>query len=62
MNNESKSGCILCERREFLKQMGLLMGGLSVHTGVVTGNDPDDRACRTKIVAEVTGDYEKIYT
>ena len=32
-----------------------------LHTGVVTGNDPDDRACRTKIVAEVTGDYEELY-
>jgi hypothetical protein len=28
---------------------------------VVTGNDYDDRACRTKIVAEVTGDYEELY-
>ena len=36
-------------------------GKMAVHTGVVTGNDPDDRACRTKIVAEVKGDYEKIY-
>lgn len=34
---------------------------LAIHTAVVTGNDPDDRACRTKIVAEVTGDYEKLY-
>ena len=34
---------------------------LAIHTGVVTGNDYDDRACRTKIVAEVTGDYEELY-
>ena len=31
-----------------------------LHTGVVTANDRDDRACRTKIVARVTGDYSKI--
>ncbi len=24
-------------------------------------NDPDDRACRTKIVCEVKGDFERIY-
>lgn len=36
-------------------------GAMSIHTAVTTGNDPDDRACRTKIVAEVTGDYEKMY-
>lgn len=35
--------------------------GMSIHTAVTTGNDPDDRACRTKIVAEVMGDYEKMY-
>lgn len=34
---------------------------MALHTAIVTGNDPDDRACRTKIVAEVTGDFEKIY-
>ena len=34
---------------------------LGIHTGVVTGNDYDDRACRTKIVTEVTGDYEELY-
>ncbi len=34
---------------------------LGIHTAVVTGNDYDDRACRTKIVAEVTGDFEEIY-
>ena len=33
---------------------------LTLHTGIVTGNDTDDRACRTKIVARVTGDYSKI--
>ena len=33
---------------------------LSLHTGVVTGNDRDDRACRTKIVSRVTGDYSKM--
>ena len=31
-----------------------------LHTGVVVANDLDDRACRTKIVARVTGDYSKI--
>jgi len=36
-------------------------GLMSVHTGTVTGNSRDDRACRTKIIAEVDGDYEKIY-
>ena len=33
---------------------------LSLHTGVITGNDRDDRACRTKIVSRVTGDYSKM--
>jgi L-fucose isomerase-like protein len=33
---------------------------IALHTGVITGNDCDDRACRTKIVAHVTGDYSKI--
>lgn len=33
---------------------------ISVHTGVVVANDSDDRACRTKIVARVTGDYSKM--
>ena len=33
---------------------------VAVHTGYVTENDLDDRACRTKIVAHVTGDYSKI--
>ena len=31
-----------------------------LHTGVVVANDRDDRACRTKIVARVTGDYSKM--
>ena len=31
-----------------------------MHTGIVVANDCDDRACRTKIVAHVTGDYSKI--
>lgn len=34
---------------------------MAVHTGTVTGNSRDDRACRTKIIAEVNGDYEKLY-
>ena len=33
---------------------------MAVHTAISTGNDPDDRACRTKIVAKVTGDYDLI--
>ena len=33
---------------------------IGLHTGVTTGNDPDSRACRTKIVAEIPGDYEKL--
>ena len=33
-----------------------------VHKAITVGNDYDDRACRTKIVAEVPGDYEKLYT
>ncbi|MCQ2119362.1 MAG: hypothetical protein MJY84_05520, partial [Bacteroidales bacterium] len=33
-----------------------------VHKAITAGNDYDDRACRTKIVAEVPGDYEKLYT
>lgn len=34
---------------------------MAVHTATVTGNSRDDRACRTKIIAEVDGDYEKLY-
>ncbi len=36
-------------------------GCVLVQTGRTIGNDLDDRACRTKIVAEVTGDFEKSY-
>lgn len=36
-------------------------GLMAVHSGTVTGNSRDDRACRTKIIAEVDGDYEKLY-
>ena len=32
------------------------------HQAVATGNDPDDRACRTKLEAEPVGDFEKLYT
>ncbi len=36
-------------------------GCLLVQTGRVIGNDLDDRACRTKIVAEIPGDFERAY-
>ena len=36
-------------------------GCVLVSTGRTIGNDPDDRACRTKIVTEVTGDFERVY-
>ena len=36
-------------------------GCVLVQTGRTIGNDPDDRACRTKIVTEVTGDFERAY-
>ena len=36
-------------------------GCLLVQPGRVIGNDPDDRACRTKIVAEIPGDFERVY-
>jgi hypothetical protein len=32
------------------------------HQAVALGNDPDDRACRTKLCAEPTGDIEKLFT
>lgn len=32
------------------------------HQAKVVGNDPDDRACRTKICAEPVGDIEKLFT
>ncbi len=42
-------------------KLNVTRGIMSIHTGTVTGNSRDDRACRTKIIAEVDGDYEKIY-
>jgi hypothetical protein len=32
------------------------------HQGKAVGNDPDDRACRTKLAAEPVGDIEKLFT
>jgi len=32
------------------------------HQAVSLGNDPDDRACRTKLCAEPLGDIEKLFT
>jgi hypothetical protein len=32
------------------------------HQARAVGNDPDDRACRTKLVAEPIGDFEKLFT
>jgi hypothetical protein len=32
------------------------------HQAVAMDNDPDDRACRTKLCAEPTGDIEKLFT
>jgi hypothetical protein len=32
------------------------------HQGKAVGNDPDDRACRTKLCAEPVGDMEKLFT
>ncbi len=32
------------------------------HQGKAVANDPDDRACRTKLVAEPLGDFEKLIT
>ena len=32
------------------------------HQGVAVDNDPDDRACRTKLVVEPKGDIEKLFT
>ncbi|MBN2136880.1 MAG: twin-arginine translocation signal domain-containing protein [Sedimentisphaerales bacterium] len=34
---------------------------LLFHQGKAIGNDPDDRACRTKLVAEPIGDIEKLF-
>jgi len=33
-----------------------------IHQAKTTGNDPEDRACRTKLVAEPMGDFEKLFT
>ncbi|MDD8025935.1 MAG: twin-arginine translocation signal domain-containing protein [Acidobacteriota bacterium] len=33
-----------------------------LHRAKAVGNDPDDRACRTKLVAEPVGDFEKLFT
>ncbi|MDX9975342.1 MAG: twin-arginine translocation signal domain-containing protein [FCB group bacterium] len=32
------------------------------HQGKAVANDPDDRACRTKICAEPVGDFDKLFT
>jgi hypothetical protein len=32
------------------------------HQAKAVANDPDDRACRTKICAEPVGDIEKLFT
>lgn len=32
------------------------------HRAKAVGNDPDDRACRTKLVGEPVGDFEKLFT
>jgi len=32
------------------------------HRATAVGNDPDDRACRTKLCAEPVGDIEKLFT
>ena len=33
-----------------------------LHQGKSVGNDPNDRACRTKLAAEPVGDIEKLFT
>jgi len=33
-----------------------------MHLGKAVGNDPDDRACRTKLAAEPVGDIEKLFS
>ena len=33
-----------------------------LHRGKAVANDPNDRACRTKLVAEPLGDFEKLFT
>jgi hypothetical protein len=32
-----------------------------LHQGMTVANDPDDRACRTKLAAEPIGDIEKLF-
>jgi hypothetical protein len=32
------------------------------HQAKAVGNDPDDRACRTKLCGEPVGDIEKLFT
>jgi hypothetical protein len=32
------------------------------HQGKAVANDPDDRACRTKLAVEPIGDIEKLFT
>jgi hypothetical protein len=32
------------------------------HQGKAVANDPNDRACRTKLCAEPVGDFEKLFT
>ena len=32
------------------------------HQAEAVGNDPDDRACRTKLAAEPVGDFERLYS
>jgi len=36
-------------------------GCVALQTGRTIGNDLDDRGCRTKIFAEITGDFERAY-
>ena len=33
-----------------------------LHQAKAVGNDPDDRACRTKLIGEPVGDIEKLFT
>jgi hypothetical protein len=33
-----------------------------LHTAMAVANDPDDRACRTKLCAEPVGDIERLFT
>jgi hypothetical protein len=33
-----------------------------LHQAIAVDNDPDDRACRTKLCAEPIGDFEKLFT